>query len=140
MKPEVNTRFIATIYVDAIFWLLLLFAWAQNTAVTAVPILSKFHKPQPRVQVRIFETPSAAVAELLANRWGLDVETISASPLALGCPSRHALAKKRSVGWAELRNLPLIRVGSKTAIRPMIDDALSAARVTLRFAPEPIGR
>lgn len=113
------------------------------------PILSKFHKSQPHVQIRIFETPSAAIAELVqsgevefglsvvqTNRWDLDVETISASPLALTCPSRHALAKKRSVGWAELRNLPLIRVGSKTAIRPMIDDALSAARVTLNWQYE----
>lgn len=113
------------------------------------PILSKFHKLQPRVQVRIFETPSAAIAELVqsgeaefglsvvqTNRWDLEVEAISTSPLALTCPSKHALAKKRSVGWAELRGLPLIRVGSKTAIRPMIDDALSAARVTLNWQYE----
>ena len=113
------------------------------------PILSKFHKLQPRVQVRIFETPSAAIADLVqsgeaefglsvvqTNRWDLEVETISASPLALTCPSRHALAKKRSVGWAELRNLPLIRVGSKTAIRPMIDDALGAARLPLNWQYE----
>lgn len=113
------------------------------------PILSKFHKLQPRVQVRIFETPSAAIAELVqsgeaefglsvvqTNRWDLEMEAISASPLALTCPSRHPLAKKRSVGWAELRGLPLIRVSSKTAIRPMIDDALSAARVTLNWQYE----
>jgi len=113
------------------------------------PILSKFDKSEPRVQVRIFETPSAAVAELVqsgevefglsvaqTNRWDLEVETVSASPLVLTCPSRHALAKKRSVGWAELRNLPLIRVGSKTAIRPMIDDALNAARMTLNWQYE----
>jgi DNA-binding transcriptional LysR family regulator len=35
-----------------------------------------------------------------------------------------------------LRNLPLIRVGPKTAIRPMIDDALSAARMTLSWQYE----
>lgn len=113
------------------------------------PILGKFHKLLPSVQVRIFETPSAAIAELVqsgevefglsvvqTNRWDLDVEAISTSPLALTCPARHALAKKRSVGWSELRNLPLIRVGSKTAIRPMIDDALSAARVNLTWKYE----
>ncbi len=113
------------------------------------PILSRFHKAEPRVQVRIFETPSAAVAELVqsgevefglsvakTNRWDLEVETITASPLALTCPARHALAKKRSIGWSELRNLPLIRVGAKTAIRPMIDDALNAARMTLNWQYE----
>lgn len=113
------------------------------------PILRKFHKSHPSVQVRIFETPSAAVAELVqsgevefgfsvvqTNRWDLDVEAIAASSLALTCPSRHALARKRSIAWAELRKLPLIRVGAKTAIRPMIDDALSVARLTLDWQYE----
>ncbi|HZD91626.1 MAG TPA: LysR substrate-binding domain-containing protein [Pseudolabrys sp.] len=113
------------------------------------PIISKFNKAQPGVQVRIFETPSAAIAELVqsgevefgvsvvqTNRWDLDVETILASPLALTCPARHVLARKRSVGWSELRNLPLIRVGPKTAIRPMIDDALNDARVALNWRYE----
>ena len=60
------------------------------------PILRRFHEVMPDVQVRIFETPSAAIAELvesgevefgftglLTNRWDLDIETFSASPLAL---------------------------------------------------------
>lgn len=101
------------------------------------------------MQVRIFETPSAAIAELVGsgeaefglsvvqtNRWDLEVETMAVSPMALACPSRHALAKKRSVGWGDLRSLPLIRVGTKTAIRPMIDDAVAAARVALSWQYE----
>jgi diguanylate cyclase (GGDEF)-like protein len=36
MNLDVNTLFLVTIYVEAILGLLLLFAWAQNTAVTAV--------------------------------------------------------------------------------------------------------
>ncbi len=106
------------------------------------PILKTFNKMHPTVEVRIFETPSAAVAELVGsgevefglsviqtNRWDLDVETISDAPLALACPSSHALAKKRSVSWTESRNAPLIRVGPKAAIRPIIDDAVGAARL-----------
>jgi DNA-binding transcriptional LysR family regulator len=113
------------------------------------PILSRFHKAQPHVQVRMFETPSAAIGDLVqsgevefglsvvkTNQWDLDVETISSSPLALTCPVKHALARKRSVGWAELRNLPMIRVGSTTAIRPIIDAALTAARLTLNWQYE----
>lgn len=113
------------------------------------PILGRFHKSQPGVQVRIFETPSAAIAELVqsgdvefglgvvpTHRWDLDVEPISDAPLALACSSRHPFAKKRSVSWAELRGLPLIRVGTRTAIRPMIDDALSEARLTLNWQYE----
>ena len=113
------------------------------------PILSRFHKLQPGVHVRVCETPSAAVAELVqsgevefglsvvqTNRWDLDVEDVSSSAFVLTCPSRHALAKKRAVGWRELRNLPMIRVGPKTAIRPMIDDALAAAHLSFNWRYE----
>src|SRR5271154_3607736 len=36
MNLDANTLFLVTIYVEAILGLLLLFAWAQNTALTAV--------------------------------------------------------------------------------------------------------
>ena len=113
------------------------------------PILRKFHDLQPLVEVRIVETPSAAVADLVqsgevefglsvvpTNRWDLEVETISSAPLALACPARHLLGKNRSIGWSELRNVPLIRVGSKTAIRPMIDDALTLLGISLNWQYE----
>ena len=113
------------------------------------PIVSRFHKENPRLEVKIFETPSAAVAELVQsgevelglsvvqiNRWDLDVETISTAPLTLACPATHPFAKKRSIAWTELRDVPLIRVGSKTAIRQMIDDVLSAGRLSLNWQYE----
>lgn len=113
------------------------------------PILRRFHEVHPQVQVRIFETPSTAIAELVqsgevefglsglqTNRWDLEIESILASPMALACPVRHPLAKKRSVGWTDVRGLPLIRVSAKTAIRSIIDDALAAARVTVGWQYE----
>src|SRR5215831_5300345 len=85
------------------------------------PILVKFRKQNPLVEVRIFETPSAAIAELVGsgevefglsviqtNRWDLDVETIGEVPLVLACPKSHPLAGKRAVSWRELRDTPLI--------------------------------
>jgi DNA-binding transcriptional LysR family regulator len=106
------------------------------------PILRRFHEIHPGVEVRIFETPSAAIAELVGsgevefglsmistNRWDLDVETIGEAPLALACPAGHPFAKKRAVTWKGLRDTPLIRVGTKTAIRSIIDDTMSAARL-----------
>jgi DNA-binding transcriptional LysR family regulator len=106
------------------------------------PILSRFHRTHPDVEVRIFETPSAAIAALVqsgevefglsviqTNRWDLDVEAIANVPLVLACPTSHPLAKKRAVTWKELRNTPLIRVGTKTAIRSIIDDAMGAAHL-----------
>ncbi len=113
------------------------------------PILRKFQRSQPHVQVRVFETPSAAIAELVQSgeaefgfsvvktgRWDLDVETLFTSSFSLACPARHVLAKKRSLSWSELRNLPLIRVGAKTAIRALIDDTASAARLTFTWPYE----
>ena len=113
------------------------------------PIVGRFHNDNPRLEVKIHETPSAAVAALVetgevelglsvvqTNRWDLDVETISAAPLALACPVRHAFASKRSIRWSELRSTPLIQVGSKTAIRQMIDDVLNAERLSLNWQYE----
>ena len=113
------------------------------------PILRKFHGARPTVEVRIFETPSAAIADLVqsgevefglsvipTNRWDLEVEPISSAPLTLACPAKHMLARKRSVGWSDLRSVPLIRVGSKTAIRPMIDDALASLKISLNWQYE----
>jgi DNA-binding transcriptional LysR family regulator len=113
------------------------------------PILSKFRKTHPNVEVRIFETPSAAVAELVgsgdvefglsviqANRWDLDIETIWEAQMVLACPHDHAFANKRSVSWKELLDTPLIRVGAKTAIRTIIEDAVSAARLPLNWQYE----
>jgi DNA-binding transcriptional LysR family regulator len=106
------------------------------------PILGKFRKQNPAVEVRIFEAPSAAIAELVeagdvefglsviqTNRWDLDVEIILESSLALACPASHGLAKKRTVSWKELRDAALIRVGTKTAIRAIIDDIVAAERL-----------
>jgi DNA-binding transcriptional LysR family regulator len=113
------------------------------------PILGRFHKVVPGAQVRIFETPSAAIAELVqsgeaefgvsviqTNRWDLDVEAISSASLVLACPAKHPLAKKKSVTWADLHDVPLIRVSQKTAIRPMIDEELGSAHVDVTWQYE----
>ncbi len=113
------------------------------------PLLRRFHVQFPEVEVRIVETPSAAVALLvqsgevelglgvaLTNRWDLEIEIIAEAPLALACPSSHPLARKRAINWVELEGQPMIRVGSKTAIRPMIDDTLGAARIALGWRYE----
>jgi diguanylate cyclase (GGDEF)-like protein len=43
MNLDVNTLFLVTIYVEAILGLLLLFAWVQNTAITAVALWGFAH-------------------------------------------------------------------------------------------------
>ena len=106
------------------------------------PILGKFQKQHPGVEVRIFEVPTAAIAELVqagevefglsviqTNRWDLDVEMVLESSFALACPATHRFAKKRSVSWRELDSAALIRVGTRTAIRTIIDDTVGAERL-----------
>jgi DNA-binding transcriptional LysR family regulator len=113
------------------------------------PILSRFRKTHPNVEVRIFETPSAAVAELVgsgdvefglsviqANRWDLDIETIWEAQMVLACPRDHAFSNERSVTWKELLDAPLIRVGAKTAIRTIIEDAVATTRLPLNWQYE----
>src|SRR5215831_16056782 len=70
------------------------------------------------------------------NRWDLDVEAIADVPLVLACPTSHPLARKRAVTWKELRDTPLIRVGTKTAIRSIIDDAMGAAQLAANWQYE----
>lgn len=113
------------------------------------PILSRFRRTHPNVEVRIFETPSAAVGELVgsgdvefglsviqANRWDLDIETIWQAQMVLACPRDHAFSNKRSVSWKELHDAPLIRVGAKTAIRTIIEDAVATTRLPLNWQYE----
>ena len=113
------------------------------------PLLRLFHSHHPKVEVRIVETPSAAVVQLVesgevefglsvvqTNRWDLDVEILTTSCIALACPSAHPLGRKRSVKWESLKGLPMIRVGTKTAIRSLIDDAIGAAGISLGWQYE----
>jgi DNA-binding transcriptional LysR family regulator len=106
------------------------------------PILARFQKQNPGVEVRIFEAPTAAIAELVqagdvefglsviqAKRWDFDVETVLESSFSLACPVTHPFANRRSVSWSELETIALIRVGTKTAIRAIIDDAIGAERL-----------
>jgi DNA-binding transcriptional LysR family regulator len=114
------------------------------------PVLSKFRSTDPDVQVQIFEVASSEVAGLLqreevefglsvasTNRWDLDVETlINSDPLVLACRSNHELSRRKSVRWADLREFPLIRVGTGTSIRPLIDEALGPLNNELNWAYE----
>jgi len=48
----------------------------------------------------------------------------------------RAFANKRSVSWKDLIDTALIRVGAKTAIRTIIEDAVAAARLPLNWQYE----
>jgi len=106
------------------------------------PVLARFNGLYPDIEVKIHEVSSLEVGSLLAadevefglsvisiNRWDLDVEPlIKADPIVLACPAQHTLARRKSIGWADLKGLPLIRIGANTSVRPLIDDALGPMR------------
>jgi DNA-binding transcriptional LysR family regulator len=113
------------------------------------PILKRFSGARPGTQVCIYEAPSAGVAELVqagqvefgfsvisAQRWDLIIEPITSAPFVLACPAKHPFARHKSLRWSDLPGLDLIRVGKKTTIRSIIDDAQTAARVTLDWRYE----
>jgi DNA-binding transcriptional LysR family regulator len=114
------------------------------------PVLARFNALHPEIEVKIHETSSLEIASLLladeaefglsaisVNRWDLDVEPlIKADPIVLACPPQHKLARRRSIGWADLKGLPLIRIGASTSVRPLIDDALGPMRDELDWRYE----
>jgi DNA-binding transcriptional LysR family regulator len=114
------------------------------------PVLGRFNRLQPDIQVRIHEVSSLEIANLLlgdeaefglsvvsTNRWDLDVESlIKSDPIVLACPARHPLARRKSVRWRDLGGVPLIRIGTNTSVRPLIDDALGPGRDELDWRYE----
>jgi DNA-binding transcriptional LysR family regulator len=114
------------------------------------PVLTRFKRLQPDIEVRIHEVSSFEVGSLLVadevefglsvisiNRWDLDVEPlIKADPIVLACPGQHELARRRSVSWSDLKGVPLIRIGANTSVRPLIDDALGPMRDELDWRYE----
>ncbi|MCC6946569.1 MAG: LysR family transcriptional regulator [Bradyrhizobiaceae bacterium] len=112
-------------------------------------VLSRFHTLHPKVEVRIFESPSSDVAGqvqsgeaefglsvIATSQWDLDIEPIVSVPFVLVCPAHHPLARQRSVRWSELDGTPLIRVSKHAAIRTIIDDALGARNMRLNWIYE----
>lgn len=114
------------------------------------PVLVRFRSLFPDVEVQLFEVSSGEMASLLqreevefglsvvsTNRWDFDVEPlIDADPLVLACPAGHAFANRKSIRWKDLKGETLIRVGTYTSVRTMIDDALGSLKDELRWAYE----
>jgi len=66
----------------------------------------------------------------------LDIMPLFKESFVLACPKTHPLAKDSSVTWQDLEGEPLIRVGTLTGNRILIDDALGSRRETLLWRYE----
>ena len=74
-------------------------------------------------------TPERAAADV-------DTQRLLRDHLALVCPPDHALARRRSVRWADLGGVPVITVRPGYGIRPLIDGAAAHAGVALQVVNE----
>jgi DNA-binding transcriptional LysR family regulator len=115
-------------------------------ASTALPAAIKAYlKERPKVVVRIRDTPVDALVDRVGagdvdlaigpdREVGSDVsrEALFDSPWVLWCAPEHALASRRRIGWADLRNVPLVAAGRdhERSVAQMHINAPEGARIT----------
>src|SRR3954470_19931957 len=102
------------------------------------PVIRSFREQHPRVLVRIIEEGADEVlasvkdgeADFAIDYIGMQDPDVEFTPLlkepyVLACRHDHALARRRSVRWAELADYPLARVSHASRNRLFIDQALT---------------
>ena len=112
-------------------------------------VVKRFRAQHPQIQVVIDDcSPEQFVARVVSEQVDLglgtperaaaDVDTprLLVDHLALVCRKDHALAKRRTVRWADLRGHALITVRPGYGIRPLIDSAATQAGVQLHVVNE----
>lgn len=113
------------------------------------PVIAAFIRARPDVEVKIYDNSAAEIAERVrvgeaefgitiaaANRLELDLKPIAKEPFVLVCHKALAIARNRTLTWAEIQDVPLVRVSAETGNRILIDDALGARRETLSWRYE----
>ncbi|HEU0199593.1 MAG TPA: LysR family transcriptional regulator [Burkholderiaceae bacterium] len=115
-------------------------------ASTALPAAIKAYlKERPKVVVRIRDTPVDVLVDRVSagdvdlalgpdREVGSDVsrEPLFDSPWVLWCAPAHPLAAKRTIRWADLRNVPLVAAGRdhERSVAQMRVNAPDGARIT----------
>lgn len=112
-------------------------------------ILGGFLEEYRDVRVRILDHPASEIIDhvragevefgisiVSSMAMDLDIMPLFKESFVLACPKTHPLAKDTSVTWQDLEGEPLIRVGTLTGNRILIDDALGSRRETLLWRYE----
>ncbi len=100
-------------------------------------ILKEFGRQHPDVHLRIFDNSAIeitghvesgavefGISIVSAARWDLEITPLAKEDFALVCAEDHPIAARKSVTWADIVGLPLVRVGPQTGNRVVIDEAL----------------
>lgn len=112
-------------------------------------MLREFSKTHPAVRVRIFDHSASEIVELVrAGEAEFGISIVSAvtgefetqsllkETFVVACPEGHELAAKALISWNELDGVPLVRIGTLTGNRLLIDDALGSRRESLLWRYE----
>ena len=112
-------------------------------------VLQTFERTHPGVAVRIFDNSASEIAErvrsgdaefgvtiVTAARWDLEVTPVLKEAFVLVCPAGHPFAAQTSMAWADLADVPLIRISQQTGNRFLIDDALGPRRELMTWRYE----
>lgn len=103
-------------------------------------VVSSFSDKFPKIRIRLMdEAAGQVVASVLAGECdfgiafmgnqvpGVDFLPIHDDEFVLAMPRGHAMAKRRSVAWADLTDEKLIAVARSSGNRQLLDDALARA-------------
>jgi DNA-binding transcriptional LysR family regulator len=112
-------------------------------------VLAEFVRRHPGIHVKVHDNSASEIADKVqsgeaefgvtivsANRWDLDLKPVVKEPFVLVCPRSSPLAEAKSLTWAQLQGLPLVRISAETGNRILIDDALGSRREALNWSYE----
>jgi DNA-binding transcriptional LysR family regulator len=111
--------------------------------------IAEFSQVRPGVHVKVFDNSATEIAEhvqggdaefgitiVAAHRVDLDLKPIAKEPFVLVCHRTSPLARNRALTWAQLQDVPLVRISAETGNRILVDDALGSRREALSWRYE----
>ncbi|CAN1548438.1 LysR Transcriptional regulator [Rhabdaerophilaceae bacterium] len=112
-------------------------------------VIAEFTRSHPGIHVKIFDNSTREIAERVqageaafgvtivsANRWDLDLKPVVREPFVFLCHRSMPFAANSSLSWAQIQNVPLVRISAETGNRILIDDALGTRRESLSWRYE----
>jgi DNA-binding transcriptional LysR family regulator len=116
-------------------------ACVPSAAIHFLPAaVRSFSEQYPLIRVRVIDEAAGQALDSVASGEcdfgisfmgnqipGVNFEPIHIDPFVLAMPRQHALSRRKSLSWADLRNERLISVSRSSGNRQLLDDALAKA-------------
>ena len=118
-------------------------ACVPSAAIYFLPsVVRSFSERYPLIRIRVIDEAAGQVLasvvsgesdfgiSFMGNQVpGVDFDPIHTDPFVLALPRTHALAKRKSLSWAQLQDERLIAVARSSGNRQLLDDALAKAGI-----------